>query len=295
MLVRLFFLGFALATSSSNPMQAQHLHRHGNHYDVHQNVPHQHDLSGHMVDSWGHHINGDGRHTGSVGVYENGSTYSSYPNYLSYPNYPTYQTPTYISPAYSSYPSSGTIISSGGTVIQPNPIVSGTTIISAPPPNTVSMTSLKPSLTPNSLPYKGRGVKLILPQDVGGEVTYQLDGKQEAMIQSGQEQLLANKGSYIISFSRGESDDGRDFGNARYSLIEGTYRFAVTEKGWDLLKERDVDSTQVVSIPSAKKNKLPPAKSPPLSAPTTVPIDPTSPPSAPNTSLGVPESIEQPK
>ena len=54
-------------------LSAQHLHQHGNHFDVHQNVQHGHDRAGHLTDSLGHHIDGHGRHTGMTGVYENGA------------------------------------------------------------------------------------------------------------------------------------------------------------------------------------------------------------------------------
>ncbi|MEO8271734.1 MAG: hypothetical protein ABI557_18570, partial [Aureliella sp.] len=63
----------SLLVLSASPSFAQHLHQHGGHFDVHQNVAHGHDGAGHLTDSYGHHINGDGRHTGSIGVYENGS------------------------------------------------------------------------------------------------------------------------------------------------------------------------------------------------------------------------------
>ena len=120
------------------------------------------------------------------------------------------------------------------------------------------------------MPYKGRGVKIILPRDVGGSVSYLVDGLQSAEIQAGQEQLLSKKGSYEIRFSRGENDEGRDFGNARYTLTEGTYRFAVTANGWDLYRERDADpASEAPQLPpnTIKKNSLPPAALPSVAVP----------------------------
>lgn len=53
---------------------------------------------------------------------------------------------------------------------------------------------------------------------------------------------------------------GKDLGEARYSILEGRYRFAVTEEGWDLFREKDVDDA-ALAVPtltrSLKKNALP--------------------------------------
>ncbi len=74
----------------SGQVSAQHLHQHGNHFDVHQNVPHGHDHAGHMVDNWGHHIDGHGQHTGAIGVYDNGAASFHAPHYGGYSGYPGY-------------------------------------------------------------------------------------------------------------------------------------------------------------------------------------------------------------
>ena len=74
----------------SEKLPAQHLHQHGDHFDVHENVPHGHDHAGHMIDRYGHHIDGHGHHTGAIGVYDNGATSFHAPHYGGYYNYPSY-------------------------------------------------------------------------------------------------------------------------------------------------------------------------------------------------------------
>lgn len=103
-------------------------------------------------------------------------------------------------------------------------------------------------LPPNRLPYKGSGVSLRLPADIPGEVNYVIDDSQQMLIGSGEEQHLRAKGRYEIRFSRGIDDTGRSYGEARYTITEGAYRFAVTEKGWELYRQSDEPET--FSIPS---------------------------------------------
>ncbi len=176
-------------------------------------------------------------------------------------------------PSYSSYPS-GAVFSSGSTIVNNRPLLSpdygvspGYTAVSPTPLNPVNVNSLKP----NALPYKGRGVTLILSVDVGGEVSYEIDGVQASEIKSGQEQLLARKGSYEIRFSRGEDEAGRDFGIARYTVTEGTYRFVVNESGWDLQRDREPDVRLVTPTenPNLKKNSLPSRSLPSVALPST--------------------------
>ncbi len=60
-------------------------------------------------------------------------------------------------------------------------------------------------------------------------VNYSLDGKRFSM-QPGFEQHLDRK-SVTVAFGR-----GGQFGNAKYKITEGTYKFTVTDKGWELYK-----------------------------------------------------------
>ena len=95
------------------------------------------------------------------------------------------------------------------------------------------------SLPPNRLPYKGAGVIVRLPSDLGGEVNYVLDGAEHLVIHPGDEQRLDSKGSYNVRFSRGVTEDGREYGEGNYTITEGVYRFAVTDRGWELYREPD--------------------------------------------------------
>lgn len=115
-------------------------------------------------------------------------------------------------------------------------------------------------LKPNVIPYTGSGVKILMPSNIDASVNYLIDGIQDGEIRSGEEQMLRRKGSYEIRFSRGETPDGRDLGEALYTITEGNYRFAVTEQGWDLLRERDADAESLIAPSlnrSPKKNLLP--------------------------------------
>lgn len=112
------------------------------------------------------------------------------------------------------------------TYIQPGAVYPQATV--APPTVVV----------PNALPYRGPGVTIKLEKDQGGPVSYLIDGRETATIQAGQQQALTTKGKYEVRFSRGRSPDGRDLGEARYTITEGAYHFAVTDKGWELFRDQ---------------------------------------------------------
>lgn len=117
----------------------------------------------------------------------------------------------------------------------------------------------------NTLPYTGPGVTITLEQAEGGAVAYTLDGRETATIQAGQEQTLASKGSYEIRFSRGRMQDGRDFGQARYTITEGRYHFKVTDRGWELFRDKEqpnLVTTQPASPSGIRTNVLPPRTQP---------------------------------
>ncbi len=101
-----FFLavctGLVLNGSGMDRLAAQHLHRHGDHFDLHQNVPHGHDGAGHLTDSLGHHIDGHGRHTGSIGVFENGAHGGPWQGHLPSFGPSSYHSSYYGSPYYGS-------------------------------------------------------------------------------------------------------------------------------------------------------------------------------------------------
>lgn len=106
-------------------------------------------------------------------------------------------------------------------------------------------------VVPNALPYRGPGVTIKLEKDQGGPVSYLIDGRETATIQAGQQQTLTTKGRYEVRFSRGRSPDGRDLGEARYTITEGAYHFAVTDKGWELFRDQQPGSFGVAPAPTS--------------------------------------------
>ncbi len=154
---------------------------------------------------------------------------------------------------------SGTVILSTPSIITPtviSPRVVTPTVISRPVEelSVTSSTVVKKPLT-NAIPYMGRGVTIRLPKDLDAEVSYIIDGNEESTISSGEEHLLKQKGSYVVTFSRGESEDGEDFGDAKYRITEGVYHFTVTDRGWELFRQKESEGS--VTSKGTNKNKLP--------------------------------------
>lgn len=172
---------------------------------------------------------------------------------------------------------SSTPVISSGSVISSTPVISSSGVVTQPPPATLSSSTINSSSTvrvlkPNMVPYTGRGVKIMMPREIDASVNYLIDGSQDGEIRSGEEQMLKQKGSYEIRFSRGETPEGRDLGEARYTITEGSYRFGVTEKGWDLFREKELDAASMVAPSlnrSPRKNALP---SLPVAEPAPLPI-----------------------
>ncbi len=75
-------------------------------------------------------------------------------------------------------------------------------------------------------------------------MNYLVDDTEHLIVHSGEDQLLRLKGSYEVRFSRGVTSEGRSYGEARYTITEGVYRFDVSANGWELYREgeaRDVE------------------------------------------------------
>ena len=85
---------------------------------------------------------------------------------------------------------------------------------------------------PNALPvnYPGR-ILLLNPEQNGGEIHYLLAGDPFFMEAGMMQDMKMN--STLIRFDRGPG-----FDEARYTLRPGTYKFVVTDQGWDLVKMR---------------------------------------------------------
>ena len=116
-------------------------------------------------------------------------------------------------------------------------------------PSSVSAASAN-ALVPNPLRYDGPGVAIRLPKDSPDVVNYLLDDVENNAIRPGEQQVLDSKGSYIVRYSRGVTVDGRSFGESRYTITEGRYRFELTETGWELYRESDFE------MPVAPANRL---------------------------------------
>jgi hypothetical protein len=220
----------------ATPLQAQHLHAHGNHFDVHQNVPHGHDAAGHLVDRFGHHIDGDGHHTGAIGVYENGSTNFPYSSRWSgyYPSYSAY--PYFASPYYSSslYSSSyyGSPLYSAPRYLAPS-IIAPRILPSAPPLNAPAVVA--GNAVRNKIPVPpaaGRGGAFVLtnPADSGGPIRYSLNSF-DYTINPGESQTVPLDRDWVISFDNGMSK------TVTYRMEDGLYEFTVSpQTGWNLVK-----------------------------------------------------------
>jgi hypothetical protein len=111
-------------------------------------------------------------------------------------------------------------------------------------------------------------IKIVNPSDSGGNVRYTLNGS-EYSIKPGDVQILADDRQWVIDFSSGGTK-----GDVRYTLSAGTFKFKVTQTGWDLMK-------------AAKQQTV--AKTPtpiPASDPNGTPADPVAP-----STLAVTESV----
>ena len=105
----------------------------------------------------------------------------------------------------------------------------------------------------NAVPYStqystagyGGTIKIVNPSDSGGAVSYTLNGTQYS-IQPGHAQTIQNDRLWTVAFGSGGSG-----GNIRYSLRPATYKFKVTDGGWNLFKSQDQTNAANNALPSA--------------------------------------------
>lgn len=196
-------------------------------------VPQQADAQ-HHHHGGGHH--GGGHHGGGHfgGGYYGGHHHHSlghlhlgYGGYGTYGYYPSYYYPTYGS----GYVSSGVNYYTPPTVIQ-----------NVVPSNTV------PYAMPIGVTSTGGTIRIVNPSDSGGEVNYTLNGTPYS-IKPGHAQTIQNDRLWTVAFGSGGAA-----GNVRYSLQPATYKFKVTDDGWNLFKAQE--QTNVAN------NPLPPAPEP---------------------------------
>jgi len=95
-------------------------------------------------------------------------------------------------------------------VANPAPVV----VVSNPAPIVLSM----------------RNIAVVNPQGTGATLNFTVDGAR-CELAPGMRQELSSPQTRLIEFDRGGS-----FGQARYTLSEGLYSFAATDKGWDLIQ-----------------------------------------------------------
>lgn len=114
----------------------------------------------------------------------------------------------------------GSPLGPGGARPQPYPM----------PPAAAPLVQPQPAPKPAPPPamQDARRVLVVNPAETNGPVNFAIDGKPLTLA-SGQVQNEPGKDSVIIEFDRGIGD-----ARARYTLKTGTYRFSVTDKGWEL-------------------------------------------------------------
>ncbi len=94
----------------------------------------------------------------------------------------------------------------------------------APPPDTAVPTTTDTAGTPTG----GNRVVLVNPAELNMTVHYTIENQNFEM-DPNYTQELAGEGSWVIEFDRGGG-----FGQAEYTLTDGTYTFTMTDKGLDL-------------------------------------------------------------
>lgn len=130
------------------------------------------------------------------------------------------------------------------------PIVAPAPVAAAPVP---AADTWKPRTEPraNALPVSEGQVAIIRnPASSGGTVSFVIDEDREVALAEGQAHKVTNHGGTIVEFDR-----GGDFGTTRKTIGSGLYEFVVTERGWDLVNQKE--RVQTAAKPSVRSNVLP--------------------------------------
>lgn len=80
--------------------------------------------------------------------------------------------------------------------------------------------------------YAGPGVSIRNPTQ--HPVNFTLDGSRQMIVQPGETLRLTDYADYQISFDRGDQ-----LGTATYTIYEGFYEFAQTDRGWELYRQKN--------------------------------------------------------
>lgn len=171
----------------------------------------------------GGHYGGHHHHSlGHLHLGYGGYGYGGYGGYGNYGYYPTYG---------NGYYSSGTTYYTPPVVVQ----------------NVVPSNVVPYAMPVGVASYTGT-IQIVNPSDSGGEVSYTLNGNPYS-IKPGHAQTIQNDRLWTVAFGSGGAA-----GDVRYSLQPGTYKFKVSDTGWNLFKSQE--QTNVASQP------LPPAPEP---------------------------------
>jgi hypothetical protein len=149
---------------------------------------------------------------------------------------------------YYSYPGYTVV---GGTTAYGTPLVvtSPSVVVYQSPGSTGILPAGATSLRSNPLPpYTGPGVSLRLPAEFTGSVYVRID-KRDIELRPGMEVQLRDKGSYLVEF-----DQGGGFGAYSGAVGEGSYRFAVGSRGWQLLPDAPADGPRPNLLPTQPKS-----------------------------------------
>lgn len=87
------------------------------------------------------------------------------------------------------------------------------------------------SQSPVAAPYEGPGVTIHNPSDQ--TLSFTINDSRQLQVTAGETVHLDDQGQFQIAFDRGGEN-----GQARYTIREGTYDFAGTDKGWELYRQK---------------------------------------------------------
>ena len=230
------------STIAAPPLVAQHLHRHGNHFDIHPNVPHGHDSAGHMIDSFGHHIDGHGRHTGAYGIFEDGSHGGPWQGHgFSFGYYPSFSlqlSRSYGSPYYGSSYLGGQVygVPYGNSsayyaprYTQRIPTILGYSSVVVPQSSPAASAIVANRIPVGDQPA-GPEIRLENPRNSGGSVNYTLN-EFSYTIKPGETQKIPSDRPWTLRF-----DNGLGKTVAVQLSPGGDYDFAVSQQeGWHVV------------------------------------------------------------
>lgn len=133
-------------------------------------------------------------------------------------------------------------------IIQQSQPVTSTTNV--PSNNNVASTTPRLPAPPTRSTAFGSPVVIRNSCGKGVPVAFLVDDRSEEL-GDGQSRTFSGS-SHVVEFDR-----GGDLGTARYELTAGVYAFAVTDRGWELVRETNPSSARTADRPALRKNELP--------------------------------------